>query len=99
MSSVCKSLKQKIIAIDPATKEITDIAVDVKPNDLIVSKSGWVYFTDTAAGQVQAVPISAKGMSRPRVVAGGINKPNGIALSPKQESLVVSEYGGTNVWS
>ena len=91
--------KQKIIAIDPATKEITDIAVDVKPNDLIVSKSGWVYFTDTAAGQVQAVPISAKGMARPRVVAGGINKPNGIALSPRQESLVVSEYGGTNVWS
>lgn len=91
--------KQKIIAIDPATKAITDVGVDVKPNDLIVSKAGWVYYTDTAAGQVQAVPISAKAMPRPRVVAGGINRPNGIALSPKQDLLLVSEYGGTNVWS
>ena len=91
--------KQKIIAIDPSTKAITDIAVDVKPNDLIVSKHGWVYYTDTAAGQLQAVPISANSMPRPRVVAGGIVKPNGIALMPSQDILVVSEYGGTNVWS
>ena len=32
-------------------------------------------------------------------VAGGITSPNGIALSPKQDFLYVSEYGGTNVWS
>jgi sugar lactone lactonase YvrE len=38
-------------------------------------------------------------MSRPRTAAGGINKPNGIALSPDQRFLLVSEYGGTNVWS
>ncbi len=91
--------KKKIVAIDPASKQITDIATDVQPNDLIVSKAGWVYFTVTGAGQVQMAPTSAKEMSRPRVAAGGINKPNGISLSADQKFLIVSEYGGTNVWS
>jgi gluconolactonase len=94
-----KGEKKKIIAIDPATKRITEIATDVDPNDLIVSKAGWIYFTDTGAGQVIQVPTSARAMSRPRVGAGGINKPNGIALSPDEKFLLVSEYGGTHVWS
>jgi sugar lactone lactonase YvrE len=38
-------------------------------------------------------------MGRPPAVAGGINKPNGITLSPDQRQLWVSEYGGTNVWN
>jgi enterochelin esterase family protein len=91
--------RKKIIAIDSASKEITDIANDVQPNDLAVSRAGWIYFTDTGAGQVLLVPTSTRGMSRPRVAAGGINKPNGIALSPDLKFLLVSEYGGTNVWS
>ena len=91
--------KKKIVAIDPTTKQLSDVAIDVQPNDLIVSRAGGIYFTDTGAGQVGMVPIKARGMSRPRVAAGGINKPNGIALSPDQKFLVVSEYGGTNVWS
>ncbi|MFM7803148.1 MAG: SMP-30/gluconolactonase/LRE family protein, partial [Verrucomicrobiota bacterium] len=89
----------KIVAIDPKTQALEDVATGVKPNDLIVSKAGWIYFTDTGAGQVQAVPIGAKALSRPRTVAGGITSPNGIALSPRQDFLYVSEYGGTNVWS
>jgi enterochelin esterase family protein len=91
--------KKKIVAIDPVSRQIVELATDVQPNDLVVSSRGWIYFTDTAAGQVIMVPISARGMSRPRVAAGGINKPNGIALSPDQRFLAVSEYGGTNVWS
>ncbi len=94
-----KDDKKKIVMIDPESKEITDVATDVSPNDLIVSKAGWIYFTDTGAGQVAKVPISARGMSRPAPVAGGINKPNGISLSADQRQLIVSEYGGTNVWS
>jgi enterochelin esterase family protein len=44
------------------------------------------------------VPITAQGFGRPRPAAGGIRSPNGIALSPNQDYLAVSEYGGTNVW-
>ena len=90
---------KKIIVIDPATKAIETVATDVQPNDLVVSKDGFIYFTDTGAGTVVKVPTSARKMSRPPVAAGGINKPNGIALSPDQRMLVVSEYGGTNAWS
>lgn len=91
--------EKTIVAIDPKTKAIEVIATDVQPNDLTVSKAGYIYFTDTGAGQVVKVPISARNLSRPAAVAGGINKPNGIALSPDQRMLIVSEYGGTNAWT
>lgn len=88
-----------IVAIDPATKKVTTIATQVAPNDLVVSKAGWIYFTDTAAGQVIMCPTQTERMPRPRVAAGGINKPNGIGLTPDGKFLIVSEYGGTNAWS
>ena len=69
------------------------------PNDLVVSKAGWIYFTDTGAGQVIMCPTQTEKLPRPRVAAGGINKPNGIGLSPDGKFLFVSEYGGTNAWS
>jgi gluconolactonase len=93
-----KDERKKIIAIDPKTQEVTDLATGVQPNDLIVSKAGWIYFTDTGKGEVVRLPTSAKGMSPP-TAAGGINKPNGISLSADQHFLIVSEYGGTNVWT
>ena len=91
--------KKTIVAIDPAAKQVTVIATDVAPNDLVVSKAGWIYFTDTGAGQVIMCPTKTQKLPRPRVAAGGINKPNGIGLSPDGKFLFVSEYGGTNVWS
>jgi gluconolactonase len=90
--------RKKIITIDPATKAMEDIAVDVQPNDLAVSKTGFIYYTDTGAGEVVRVPVSARGMGGPPAVAGGIKAPNGISLSPDQRQLAVSEYGGSNVW-
>jgi gluconolactonase len=94
-----KEEKKRIIAIDPQSKEIVTVATDVDPNDLIVSRAGWIYFTDTSKGEVVRVPIAARDMPRPQTAAGGINKPNGISLSADQKFLIVSEYGGTNAWS
>jgi enterochelin esterase family protein len=94
-----KDEKKTIVAIDPESKKATVIATDVTPNDLVVSKGGWIYFTDTAAGQVIMCPTQTQKLPRPRVAAGGINKPNGIGLSPDGKFLIVSEYGGTNAWS
>ena len=93
--------KRTIVAISPAaqSKRVTIIATDVSPNDLVVSKDGWIYFTDTGAGQVIMCPTQTEKMPRPRVAAGGINKPNGIGMSPDGKFLFVSESGGTNVWS
>ena len=89
---------KRVIVIDPQTKAVETLATDVQPNDLAVAGNGFLYFTDTGAGQVVRVPLAARGLSRPPPVAGGINKPNGIALSPDGTSLWVSEYGGTREW-
>jgi sugar lactone lactonase YvrE len=91
--------KKTIVAIEPESKQVTVIATDVAPNDLVVSKAGWIYFSDTAAGQVIMCPTMTQKLPRPRVAAGGINKPNGIGLSPDGKFLFVSESGGTNAWS
>lgn len=93
------NVPKKIVAIDPQTKTVSVIGTDVTPNDLVVSKAGWIYFTDTAAGAVVRCATTANNLPRPQVVAGGIVKPNGIGLTPDGKFLIVSEYGGTNVWS
>ncbi len=91
--------KQRIVAIHPDTREILTVASNVKPNDLVVTRSGLICFTDTAAGQVVVVPTSARNLSGPRPFAGGISAPNGIALSPDHSTLYVSEYQGSRVWA
>lgn len=91
--------EKKIVQIHPESKAVTTIATNVKPNDLVVSSRGMVYFTDTGAGTVVGVPTSARGLSGPSPVAGGITRPNGIGLSPDHKFLYVSEYGGVHVWA
>ena len=45
------------------------------------------------------MPTSARNITRPKPVATGVNKPNGIGLTPDQRQLIVSEYGGINAWT
>lgn len=86
--------KKQLVAIEVPSGNITVLADNVQPNDLVVSHNGYAYFTETGKGQVTIV--DAKG--NVRVGATGINAPNGITLSPDQGTLAVSEYRGTNVW-
>jgi gluconolactonase len=86
--------EKSIVAIEVPSGKIDIIAKNVQPNDLAVSRKNLVYFTDTGKGQVIIVNTNGE----VRVGVGGINKPNGITLSPDGGTLAVSEYGGTNVW-
>jgi len=70
------------------------IAENVRPNDLVVTAEGGVYFTETAKQQVTYIPPGGQ----PVAADVGIGKPNGIALSPDQGTLAVSDYGGEHVW-
>ena len=88
--------KKQVIAIALPSKEISVLADDVQPNDLIVSKAGFVYFTDTGKGQVVGIDVKA---GKVFTAATGIKAPNGIALSPDGGTLGVSEYRGSNVWT
>jgi enterochelin esterase family protein len=86
--------KKQVVAIEVPSGTITVLADEVQPNDLVVSRKGLVYFTETGKNQVTIVD----GKGNVRIGASGINKPNGITLSPDQGTLAVSEYAGTNVW-
>lgn len=60
-----------------------------KPNDLVVDRSGGVYFTLTRAGEVIYVP---PGEHSGKVVASGVETANGLILSPDESILYVAEY-------
>jgi gluconolactonase len=87
--------KKQVIAMEVPSGKISILADDVQPNDLVVSRKGFVYFTETGKGQVTIVD----GQGHLRTGATGINAPNGITLSPDQGTLAVSEYRGSNVWT
>jgi gluconolactonase len=90
----CQNKQKRIIAIDKEGK-VEVLATDVGCNDLAITTSGKVYFTETGKKQV----VLVEGAGKTRVVDTGITAPNGIALSPDQETLAVSDYAGSAVWS
>ena len=86
----------KLVAYElPGGKETT-ITDGLGTNDLAVSRHGHVYITDTGKQQVTVVDPKT-GQAKP--ADAGIEKPNGIGLSPDGATLFVSDYGGVHVWS
>jgi len=72
------------------------------PNDLIVDSAGGIWFTDPALlhpnrqRDQQVLHRTADGtLSR---VAGGLRVPNGLALLPGEQVLVVAEWGAGRIW-
>lgn len=92
----CQGSKKRLIAIDLAKQAIDVMAENVQPNDLVVSRAGHIYFTETGKHQVTRINIATKAVS---VADTGITAPNGITLSPDQGTLAVSDYRGKNVWT
>jgi sugar lactone lactonase YvrE/enterochelin esterase-like enzyme len=71
------------------------LAEDVTPNDLAVSAKGDIYFTDLGNKKVWRVdPQGNKS-----VVHEGIERPNGIVLSPDHSLLMVADSWNKWVWS
>ncbi len=91
----CQGAQNRVISINLQTKEVKTVATGVKPNDLAVSKDGFIYITETGAKQVTRIDIKS-GSVFP--VDKGINLPNGIALTNDEGSLAVSDYGGDTTW-
>ncbi|MBE2282704.1 MAG: SMP-30/gluconolactonase/LRE family protein [Prosthecobacter sp.] len=91
----CHNKEQRIIAIT-MKGEVEVLLTGVKCNDLVVSKTGNLYFTETPTLSVHLITKDKK-----HVVAdaGKVQKPNGITISPDERTLVVSEHGGKHVWA
>ena len=86
--------KGSIVSFD-AAGQATQVATGFAPNDLIVTKSGTLYATEFKAKKVWLIPAGGQ----PVVVDEGIQRPNGIVLSPDQSLLYVADTEGQFVWS
>ena len=92
----CQGSKSRVISINVETGEVKSVAEGVKPNDLAVTRDGFILITETGAQQVTRINPK-NGEVTP--VDTGITKPNGIALSNDGGTLAVSDYGGTHTWT
>ena len=92
----CRARTRELVCIDVKTSEITVLAKDVRPNDLVVTHKGYLYFTETPKKQVTFVNTKTGKMT---VVDAGITGPNGICLSPDQGTLAVSDFRGKYCWA
>jgi gluconolactonase len=91
----CHNKGQRIIAITP-TGEVEELAKEVKCNDLVVTKKGYIYFTETPTKRIYVITPD----KQMRVAdEGNVTKPNGITVSVDEQTLVVSDYGGKHVWT
>lgn len=104
---------RRIVAIDPATKQVTAVAERIAgkrfnaPNDLVVDASGGIYFTDPAYGrkpeELEVTGESVYWISPDRktvsLAADGFKRPNGIAFSPDGTRLYVSDRDADLTWA
>lgn len=93
----CQGRKKRVIAISVPDGEIEVLAENVQPNDLAVTSDGHLYFTETRKQQITHIDLKTKKVSA--TDTGRINAPNGITLSPAQDTLAVSDYRGLHVWA
>ena len=88
--------KGRVISIDIKSGEVRTVATGVKPNDLAVTRDGFILITETGISQVTRIDPRT-GATAPADT--GISKPNGIALSNDGGTLAVSDYGGQYTWT
>jgi gluconolactonase len=68
----------------------------IQPNDLVVTRGGRIYFTETGKHQVTLYDPQTKDVKPADV---GIKSPNGIGISPDGKTLIVSDYNGLSVYT
>lgn len=97
----CQGTAKRLVAIDPGTKKVTVLAdaCDGKPlgtpNDLVIDRTGGVYFTAPDLSSVFYLPPAGKAL----LVLDGLPRPNGVLLSPDEKTLYVLPSGSADVLS
>jgi gluconolactonase len=92
----------QIAWLDDTSKTVTRIAGQdpaakppARPNDLVVDVHGGIYYTLTRQGQVWYIAPDGS----QRVVAEGIDTPNGITISRDGQTLYVASYVPKKIWA
>lgn len=91
----CVGREQRFVVFD-ADGNKTELANEIRPNDLVVTYDGNVYFTMTPTKEIRRIDPKGK---MTVVSEGVVTKPNGITLSRDQGTLAVSDHGGKYVWT
>jgi enterochelin esterase family protein len=86
----------KVMAFTLPDGKATVIAEGLKTNDIVITHKGYIYITET--GKKQVTFVDAK-TGQTKAADVGITAPNGIGVTPDQSRLLVSDYGGMNVYS
>lgn len=93
---VCDSRLGKVIRFDASGKKIQDAAFGIcgdtaiqTPNDLVVDEDAGFYFTDSLRYNGSVYFFGSDGSKR--VVANGLDYPNGICLSGNRTKLFIAE--------
>ncbi|GEM_PF-33416 len=93
---VCDSEQGGIVKLDQAGKRMETLVSTLcaghkvgVPNDVIVDKKGTVYFTDSVRHKGKVFHIDINGEER--VLADGLDYPNGLILSASEDILYVAE--------
>jgi gluconolactonase len=75
------------------------------PNDLIVKRDGTIWFTDPDYGAVHPTDLEFRGVYRldpstgvVTLLTDALNEPNGIAFSPDEKTLYVSDVASTDAF-
>ena len=92
----CRARARELVSINLETSKITVLAKDVRPNDLVVTHKGHIYFTETPKKQVTFLNPKTGEI---KAADTGITAPNGICLSPDQGTLAVSDFRGKHCWA
>jgi len=92
----CQGSKKRVIAIDTDSGTVDVVADGVVPNDMAISKEGWIFITETRTQKVTRIDIQT---GKSTTVDTGIQRPNGIALSNDGGTLAVSDHGGKYTWT
>ena len=85
---------KRIVKFSPKG-DLSVLAENIIPNDLVVTHKGWVYVTETKTRKI--VVISPEGKVK-RFDTQAV-RPNGISLSTDQGLLAVSDHGGDKVYA
>ena len=87
----CQPRARRIVAFAPGAAKPEVVVGAVRPNDLVVTADRRIYFTETPTGRVYRVDLDDR-VRKLRIAAEGLTRPNGIALSPRGGTLLVSDH-------
>lgn len=87
---------KEIRSYEIASNEWKVIASGHPSNDLVVTRSGHLYYTDPKSNTVRHLNLETEVHD---VADKNANRPNGIGLSPDQSRLYVADFGGDEIYS